>query len=159
MEQMTLFELPYKYIIDTSSLLSQKEGEPHNRKTYVTMWANIEQYIKDSIIIICSEIAEEVQDSEINDWLSSLACAVIEIDEEIQQNVIRIVTSNPSLIEFRQNKSSGDAFLIATAMKYNLTVITEEGKLSPKKIPYVCHNLGVDCININELCEKENWTF
>jgi hypothetical protein len=159
MDQIRLFELPYKYIIDASSLLSQKEGEPHNRKTYVTMWENIERYIKEQKIITCSEIAEEVQDKEISDWLSLLPCTVLEIDDDVQSNVVTVVTSNPRLIEFQQNKSSGDAFLIATAMKHRLIVVTEERKSSPKKIPQVCQNLGIDCININELCERENWRF
>lgn len=159
MGQMTLFELPYKYIIDTSSLLTQKEGGSHSRRTFVTMWSNIENYIKENLIITCSEIVDEIQDPEIGEWLTSLPCTVIDIDNETQQNITKVVTSNPQLIEFRQNKSSGDAFLIATAMKCNLTVITEENKTSPKKIPYVCQNLGVDCVNINELCERENWKF
>lgn len=34
MDQTTLFELPYKYIMDTSSILSQKPGEPHNWLVY-----------------------------------------------------------------------------------------------------------------------------
>ena len=82
-----------------------------------------------------------------------------QIDELIQKNVTTVVTSNPQLIDFKQLKSSGDAFLIATAMKYSLTVITEENKDSSKKIPYVCKNLGVPCVNILELCELEQWTF
>lgn len=62
-------------------------------------------------------------------------------------------------IDFKQIKSSGDAFLIATAMKYGLTVITEENKKGEKKIPYVCKNLNVPCIDILGLCEKEGWQF
>ena len=34
MEQLTLFATPYKYIMDTSSILSQKPGEPHTRLVY-----------------------------------------------------------------------------------------------------------------------------
>ena len=64
-------------------------------------------------------------------------CTILQIDELIQKNVTTVVTSNPQLIDFKQLKSSGDAFLIATAMKYSLTVITEENKDSSKKIPYV----------------------
>ena len=62
-------------------------------------------------------------------------------------------------IDFKQVKSSGDAFLIATAMKYGLTVITEESKKGEKKIPYVCKSLNVPCIDILGLCEREGWQF
>jgi len=56
-------------------------------------------------------------------------------------------------------KSSGDAFLIATAMKYQIAVITEENKTSPKKIPRICGAYGIPCFNITELAEREGWVF
>lgn len=68
-------------------------------------------------------------------------------------------TTIPQLVDFKQVKSSGDAFLIATAMKYDLTVITEENKTGQKKIPFVCNSLGVPCVDILGLCEKEGWSF
>lgn len=55
--------------------------------------------------------------------------------------------------------SESELFLIATAMKYDLTVITEENKTGQKKIPFVCNSLGVPCVDILGLCEKEGWSF
>ena len=46
MEQLTLFATPYKYIMDTSSILSQKPGEPHTRLVNKIHWENIEQSMK-----------------------------------------------------------------------------------------------------------------
>lgn len=63
------------------------------------------------------------------------------------------------LIDFSQCKSSGDAFLIATAMEYGLTVITEEKKNASKKIPAICKTYNIPCVNITELCTEENWEF
>ena len=65
----------------------------------------------------------------------------------------------PQLVDFKQMKSSGDAFLIATAIKYGLTVITEENKKGEKKIPFVCRDLRVPCVDILGLCENEGWSF
>lgn len=59
-------------------------------------------------------------------------------------NVKKVVTSNPQLVDFKENKSSGDAFLIATTMKYGYTVITEENKTKQKKIPFVWDNETID---------------
>jgi uncharacterized protein YacL len=81
------------------------------------------------------------------------------LDEEIQRNVISIVTVHPKLVSFEQVKSAGDAFLIAMAMKYRLTVITEENKDKSYKIPKVCGAMGIPCLNIIELCSKEEWRF
>ena len=41
MEQLMLFDFPYKYIIDTSSLLTQKENESHSRIVYKSLWKKI----------------------------------------------------------------------------------------------------------------------
>jgi hypothetical protein len=161
MEQITLFNMnpPYKYIFDTCAILSQKDDRDHRRTVYVKLWENIDMYVQDEIIVTCSEVKDEIRDEKIIKWLSDNHCAIIDIDEIIQKNVIKVVTSNPRIIDFKKVKSSGDAFLIASAMKHSLTVVSEESKDSDKKIPQVCKNLGVDCINIIELCERENWIF
>lgn len=161
MDQMTFFELPYKYIMDTSSILSQKPGEPHNRLVYKSKWSRIESYIKEHIIVTCSEVKEEIGDKDIQQWLTSHHCMVLEIDDIVQANVRKIVTDNPKMIEFtgKSGTSSGDAFLIATAMKYGLTVITEENRDSPKKIPQICNRYGIGSVNVTQLCETEGWTF
>lgn len=161
MDQMTFFELPYKYIMDTSSILSQKPGEPHNRLVYKSKWSRIESYIKEHIIVTCSEVKEEIGDKDIQQWLASHHCMVLEIDDIVQANVRKIVTDNPKMIEFtgKSGTSSGDAFLIATAMKYGLTVITEENRDSPKKIPQICKRYGIGSVNVTQLCEAEGWTF
>ena len=128
-----------KYIIDTSSILSQKDDEPHRRSINKTLWHHMDELIEQKRI--------------------GLHGVVLPIDDDIQDNVKKVVTSNPQLIDFKQVKSSGDAFLIATAMKYGLTVITEESKKGEKKIPYVCKSLNVPCIDILGLCEREGWQF
>lgn len=166
MEQLSLFTPYYKYIIDASSINSQKEGEPHTRTINRTLWNNIERMICEKTIITSSEIVDELQDKDIIAWVQHIDFDIIEIDDIIQKNVIKIVASCPKLIDFnavckRENSSgsSGDAFLIATAMKYGITVITEERGTSTKKIPGVCATLGVDCINIDELSIREGWIF
>lgn len=106
MEQMTLFdsERPYKYIMDTSSILSQKPGETHTRLVYKSQWERIEEYMRSHSIVTCSEIFEEIKDKEIKEWIFSQQCTVLEIDDDIQNNVRKIVTENPKMIEFTGKK-------------------------------------------------------
>ena len=147
------------YIIDTSSILSQKDTELHRRTINKTLWKYIDELIKQKRIVTCSEIMEEVNDKDIKKWYVGLNGEILPIDDEDQTNVKKVVTSNPQLVDFKENKSSGDAFLIATAMKYGYTVITEENKTKQKKIPFVCKNLNVHCVDIIGLCEQEGWSF
>jgi hypothetical protein len=159
--QLSLFDepTPYKYIIDTSAILSQKPNEKHRRTRFKSLWENIDELIKQQIIVLSKEIMEEVDDKNIKDSLKKQKCRIIEVDEDVQNNVAKVVTKRPGLVDFKQNKSSGDAFLIATAMKYDLIVITEENPDKEFKIPKVCKYLGVQCIDILGLCELEDWEF
>ena len=61
-EQMTLIPPPYRYIIDTCSILSQKSDEPHRRSVYSTLWKKIDEMVLSGEIVICSDIKEEVED-------------------------------------------------------------------------------------------------
>ena len=132
-----------RYIIDTSSILSQKDNEPHRRSINKTLWKHIDELIAQHRIVTCSEIIEEVNDDALKQWYIGLSGEILPIDDEVQENVKKVVTTNHQLIDFHKVKSSGDAFLIATAMKYGLTVITEESTKGEKKIHFVCKNLHV----------------
>ena len=117
--------------------------------------------MKEKVIVTCSEIVDEIKDRDIISWLNIQRCDVLDIDDEVQMNVRRIVTDNPKMIEFtgKSGTSSGDAFLIATAMKYGLAVITEENSDKPTKIPQICKKYGLQAMNITKLCEVEGWKF
>jgi ribosome-binding ATPase YchF (GTP1/OBG family) len=134
----TLLSYPYKYIIDTCSILSQRPDEPHRRNVYSSLWTKIDEIVEKKSIVTCSEIEDELEDADMQSWLKQHACVVLGIDDDIQRNVTKIVNEHPEMIGLKKVKSSGDAFLIATAMKYSLTVITEENKHSYKKIPEIC---------------------
>ena len=108
-------------------------------------------------IVICSDIKEEVEDDALQPWIRQ--CTILEVDSVVQQYVTKVVNEHPDLLSFTNMKSSGDAFLIATAMKYRIAVITEESKTSPKRIPKICEAYNISCYNVTELAEKEGWSF
>ena len=162
MEQITLFPPPYKYLIDSSSILAQKPADSFPRLVHRSLWEKIEKSIRKKIIATCSEIKEEVKnDDVVGNWLGSHECVILPIDDEVQLNVRKIVTEHPKMIIFSdgQGSSSVDAFLIATAMKYNLTIITEENRDKQNKIPSICRDYGVNTMNITGLCIAEGWEF
>lgn len=144
-----------KYIIDTSSMLSQKSDEQYRRTVYRSLWNKIDEMVQGQEIVTCSETASEVHDDDIKKWMVAQGMQVLPIDDEVQDNVRKIVTVvNKDLVDFKANKSSGDVFLIATAKKYELSVITEEAVNSPKKIPYTCQKMGIKCINLLGFMEE-----
>lgn len=144
-----------KYIIDTSAILSQKSDEQYRRTVYRSLWNKIDEMVQEQEIMTCSETAAEVQDEDIKMWMVAQGMKVLPIDDDVQDNVREIVTRvNKDLVDFKSNKSSGDAFLIATAKKYGLSVITEEAINSPKKIPFTCQKMGIKCMNLLGFMEE-----
>ena len=144
-----------KYIIDTSAMLSQKAHEQYRRTVYRSLWNKIDDMVQGQEIVTCSETASEVQDEEIKKWMATQGMQILPIDDEIQDNVREIVTIvNKDLVDFKANKSSGDAFLIATAKKFGLSVITEEAVNSPKKIPFTCQKMGIKCMSLLGFMEE-----
>ena len=163
MEQMSMFTPLSKYLIDSSSIFAQKPTDTLPRVVHRSLWEAIEKSIRERKIVTCSEIEEEVKNDDIvGNWLQVNQCVIIPIDDEVQKNVRRIVTEHPRMIDFSggQGSSSGDAFLIATAMKYkNLTIITEENPKKQNKIPSICNGYGIHTVSITELCVVEGWSF
>lgn len=162
MEQLSIFSSPYKYIIDTSSLLSQKHDRAYRRNVFKGQWEKTDEYIVNQVIVTCEDVEAEIGDKEVIEHFKRLCPVVLPIDYDIQENVRKIVTENPKMIEFTANgkgSSSGDAFLIATAMKYNLVVVTQENSSSPRKIPQICKKYGIESISIIDLWEREGWNF
>lgn len=146
-----------KYIIDTSAILSQKPDEQYRRTVYRSLWNRIDEMIQGKEIVTCSETALEVQDDDVKKWMAVQGMEVLPIDDEVQDNVREIVTVvNKDLVDFKANKSSGDVFLIATAKKYGLSVITEEAVNSPKKIPFTCQKMGIKCMNLLGFMEEND---
>ena len=151
-----------EYIIDTSSILSQKSSQSFKRKVYKTGWQYIDECLLKGRIVTCSEIQEEIRDIEIKKWLIDNQCEIIGIDDEIQKNVKRVVKDNPKMISFTKNghdTSSGDAFLIATAMSHNLSIITEENKDKLNKIPQICKKYDILTLSLLDFWEKEGLSF
>lgn len=148
--------------MDSSSIFAQKATDKFPRQVHKSLWEMIDKSIEEKAIVTCSEIEEEVKkDDKVGKWLSSHQCDILQIDDDVQKNVRRIVTEHPKMINFSEGKgsSSGDAFLIATALKYNLIIITEENKDKQNKIPSVCKDYGIQTVSITELCVLENWVF
>jgi hypothetical protein len=57
-----------------------------------------------------------------------------------------------------KEKFQADPFVIAQAKVSAYTVITEEtGPTSLSKIPGVCNAMKIECINLMQLIDQEDW--
>ena len=163
--QSSIFDINFKYIIDACSVFSQNVGASYPRTVYKGLWDEIDGLARTRELVICRQIANEIlsgkKDDLAKEWLRNSGILIIDEDRLVQKKVERVVNTAPQLLRFGtiRKSSSGDAFLIATAMDYHLTIITEENKRSPVKIPQVAQKLGVDSMSISELAESRGWSF
>lgn len=135
------------------------------RRVHVGLWREIDKLASERRLVVCSQIEKEVKrgarDDLAKEWLNISGVRIIVESPGVQQCLRQIVNAQPKLLKFGDTRecSSGDAFLIATAMFYNLAIITEEKKTSPYKIPQVASSFGIKTYSLNELAEENGWEF
>lgn len=155
-----------RYSIDTSALIhAWRRAYPP--KNFSSFWAKIENLIDDGVILASVEVLNELKkkDDEIHEWCNNrpdVFC--VEIDNDMQEHLAHIMGKYPRLVDTVKGRSGGDPFVIALArshMPVALTVITQEGfgKKNSPKIPDVCKAEHIECKNLVELIQAEDWRF
>jgi Domain of unknown function (DUF4411) len=86
-------------------------------------------------------------------WVPLDALTVVEA-----QNIL---AAFPDFVKTGTGRNQADPFVIALAKVYGYTVVTWEkgGSQFKPRIPYVCGQVGVPCINLIGLAKAEKWVF
>ena len=148
-----------KYVIDTSSLTEMRRVYPTD--IFPSAWKKLTDMAEAGILISAEDVYEELSafDDEVLKWAKSQSQIFYPLDHDVQEQAAKILASHPSLIDLKKNKSSADPFIIATAIHNGCTLVTEE-KLSNSpvkvKIPDVCKDYDIDCINLVEMFRRES---
>ena len=152
------------YCMDTSSLIhAWRRAYPPNR--FPKLWAEIDTLIDEGRLMASIEVYLELQkkDDEVCEWAKTRKETMFrEIDEDTQAALVGIMAAYPKLVDTSTGKSGADPFVIALAScPPKATVVTQEGVGSQKspKIPYVCQQEGIQCINLLAMIDAEDWVF
>ncbi len=154
--------MPPQYSIDTSSLVAAW-AERYPIDAFPTFWARMDEIIEAGTLIASKEVLRELQrrGEEVYVWFRNRERMFIEIDNPTQDRVLELMENYPKFVDERTNKSAGDPFVIALAMTHNpcLTVVTEEsgGTIQRPKIPVVCTEEKVPCINLLQMIREQGW--
>lgn len=158
------------YIIDSSSLIDLNK---HNAMdVYVSVWKNISELVQNDRLIAPREVLNEIKDYD-----DTLARWAKEQDKLFKPPTARqiqlvqdILKDYPAIIDVNA-KHSADPWVIALAIelssqsqqtlfKIKRIVVTEEKLRGNKvKIPFVCGQKSIDCIDIMEMFRAEGWKF
>ena len=152
------------YSIDTSALL---EGwvRAYPPEHFPAVWERIEELVYDGELLASQAVLWDLKkkSDDLYDWCTANEEMFVPIDDQIQETMHDIMTDYPKLVDTRTGKSGSDPFVIALAQIYEptLTVVTAEqgGTLNRPKIPFVCQEKGIDCINLLGLIQEQDWRF
>lgn len=155
-----------RYSIDTSALIhAWRRAYPP--KNFESFWTRLEKLIEDEVILASIEVINELKkkDDDIHQWCNGQPeWFSKDIDDNLQGHLSHIMGTYPRLVDTVKGRSGGDPFVIALAranLPRPLTVITQEtpGKKASPKIPDVCKDEKIPCMNLVEFIQAEDWRF
>ncbi|MEI7961117.1 MAG: DUF4411 family protein [archaeon] len=157
------------YVIDASSLIELNYRYPMD--IFLTLWKKIEQLIKNGLLISHREVLKEItKDDDLKKWASKQKNFFKEIDAKQIEIATKIINKYPSLVDITKT-SSADPFLIALTVNLqcdpqkkiciggHLIVTEEKIRGNRIRIPFVCQDYNIKCIDIREMYKEEKWKF
>jgi hypothetical protein len=148
-----------KYVVDTCSFTELRRKYPDD--IFRGAWDSVSVMADCGLLISSDEVKRELDDQEdiVTDWAQNHPQVFIPLYPEIQLKAAEILELYPNLLDLKNQKSSADAFVIATAIYYNCAVVTEEQSTGHGskllKIPNVCKLINVPCVNLLDVFRQE----
>ena len=149
-----------KYCLDTNVFI-----EPWNRyyspKFTKGYWSILHQLTKKEVIFSPMEVKRELEkvSDELSQWIKNKAFFK-EPNEQIQVYLKQIMKKYPRLVDATRGRSIADPWVIAHAQLENAVVVTTEQPAPKKtKIPDVCSEENILCIDIHDFVEELNIEF
>ncbi len=110
------------------------------------------------------EVEREIhkQGDDLSEWLKVNKHIVQPITQGIQKKVREVLKQFPALINVGKGRSMADPWVIAHASASGAIVVTKEvltGSSTKYRIPDVCKNLSIECIDDFEFSKRENIKF
>ncbi len=158
------------YVIDSCSLIDLNIHTPID--VYPSVWKKLEELIRRGLLVSPKEVFNEIkqQDDKLSEWAKKQNNFFKEVSVEQLKIVTEILDKYPALVKI-DRKYDADPFVIALAVEMatnqqqTLTtikriVVTEEKLAGMKlKIPLICKDYNIDCINVNDMFRSEKVIF
>ncbi len=158
------------YIADTSALIEIQQKYPHD--VFGGLWKNLSGLAKNGKMIAPRHVFDEIKSYALEDYLKTWATQHKNMFKEPTPahylKVKEILASFPNLINTKSEFEQADPYVVAmalcverqTTLVGNIrVVVTEESFTKPQRIPDVCRNYSITCINTIEMFRQEGWRF
>ncbi len=157
-----------EYSLDTSTLSQIYRSLYKDR--FPSFWVRFNELISSGRASSVSEVEAELS------GVSGLLAAVQELKllnpdffslpSSEEQDFVAEIFNVPHFLNLISAKAMAkgtpvaDPFVIAKAGPTGMCVVTEEARRpNAARIPNVCDHFGIECINLQELMEREGWRF
>jgi hypothetical protein len=156
-----------KYCLD-SNFFIQAWNEYYPPDFCKNYWDVIDMLSKRGIIYSPVEVKEELESKsdELAEWVKDKNYLFKSTTVEITEALVEIFNKNKQhkyLIDNRKKRNLADPWVIAHAYFHGSTVVTKEayglGAKKTIKIPDVCINMNINCINDFDFIREVNMVF
>jgi len=161
------------YVIDSSSLIELNRRYPID--VFPNLWKKVEELINKGFLVSPEEVRKEilVLDDSLKSWITKQKRLFKPLTPNQIEIVKEIVKKYPSLAEVEKEIPAADPFVIALAVdltndsqktlvetvKGRIIVTEERLRGNRIRIPLVCKDYKIDCINMIDLCRAKGWKF
>lgn len=154
--QTDLFAEQPVYCIDTSSLIALRQSYPID--LFKPIHTQFTKLIKSGKIVVLDMVLAELKDKETDTYNSVRGNAPKERLLKFEKYILTTQSIIQTYYDGRgkSHNLKADPHIIACAKEEDLTVVTEELGSEDTKIPYICSQEKVKCINFIDLLRAEN---
>ena len=156
------------YVVDTDVLITLMTYHPQDKPAYQAIWDEIETLIKQENIFSTMVVYDEIikylgKNDQLKKWaISHKKRFFISPNQETWQLAQDIIKKFPDLLnkkKLQTGEPDADPFLIALAKSEGATIITQERKDLPNRIPMVALHYSVKSIDLYEFFEERKLKF
>jgi hypothetical protein len=150
------------YSLDTSCLINAW-NKLYQPDLFPSIWTHIDGLWRSGALVLTDQVRFEIEskDDALAEWCKERKNLFRPIDEQIQVSLKGLMARHRRIAAVGTGRNFADPFVVALAQTRDpfLTVVTEEerGKETNPKIPYICAQERMRCINFNTLLRETSW--
>jgi len=161
------------YVIDSCSLIELNRKYPID--IFPTVWKKVEILINNGFLVSPKEVLKEIEkgDDNLKEWAKKQTKLFKNLSAKQIQIVQEILGKYPKWLNEDSLVPIADPFVIALAIEMEQDpqktiietikkrIVVSEERMSGKKtkVPYVCHQYGIECIFLIDMFRNEGWVF
>ena len=146
-----------------SSILIGNWRDLYPPDVFPGVWDFTADLITRGTALISEEVHVELQekDDDLLAWVQEREHLIVPTDAAVQGQARDSNDGFPTLVDVERERSVADPFVISVAQINRCAVVTYEKRRTrptkPHKIPDVCDELGIECIDFIQLARREGF--